>query len=94
MMGISADELLTCVLVALCIVLLLLPALILLVHQEDENRQRLMDKEEAEREAVNAILQAYLDGLEKGLSLSRQADYDLFDDMDDQDDDTKKSFGD
>lgn len=85
MMGISADELLTCVLVALCIVLLLLPALILLVHQEDENRQRLMDKEESEREAVNAILQAYLDGLEKGLSLSRQADYDLFDDMDDND---------
>ena len=85
MMGISADELLTCVLVALCIVLLLLPALILLVHQEDENRQRLMDKEEAEREAVNAILQAYLDGLEKGLSLSRQADYDLFDDMDNND---------
>lgn len=85
MIGISADELLTCVLVALCIVLLLLPALILLVHQEDENRQRLMDKEEAEREAVNAILQAYLDGLEKGLSLSRQADYDLFDDMDDND---------
>ena len=84
-MGISADELLTCVLVALCIVLLLLPALILLVHQEDENRQRLMDKEEAEREAVNAILQAYLDGLEKGLSLSRQADYDLFDDIDNND---------
>lgn len=84
MIGISADELLTCVLVALCIVLLLLPALILLVHQEDENRQRLMDEKEAEREAVNAILQAYLDGLEKGLSLSRQADYDLFDDIDDK----------
>lgn len=82
MIGISADELLTCVLVALCIVLLLLPALILLVHQEDENRQRLMDEKEAEREAVNAILQAYLDGLEKGLSLSRQADSDLFDDID------------
>lgn len=94
MIGISADELLTCVLVALCIVLLLLPALILLVHQEDENRQRLMDEKEAEREAVNAILQAYLDGLEKGLSLSRQADYDLFDDMDEQNDDTKNSFGD
>lgn len=85
MIGISADELLTCVLVALCIVLLLLPALILLVHQEDENRQRLMDEKEAEREAVNAILQAYLDGLEKGLSLSRQADYGLFDDIDDND---------
>lgn len=85
MIGISADELLTCVLVALCIVLLLLPALILLVHQEDENRQRLMDEKEAEREAVNAILQAYLDGLEKGLSLSRQADYDFFDDIDNND---------
>ena len=47
--------------------------------------KRLMDEEEAEREAVNAILQAYLDGLEKGLSLSRQADYDLFDDMDNND---------
>ena len=93
MIGISADELLTCVLVALCIVLLLLPALILLVHQEDENRQRLMDEEEAERQAVNAILQAYLDGLEKGLSLSRQADYDLFDDIDEQNDDTKNSSG-
>lgn len=85
MIGISADELLTCVLVALCIVLLLLPALILLVHQEDENRQRLMDEEEAERQAVNAILQAYLDGLEKGLSLSRQAGNDLFYDIDDND---------
>ena len=85
MIGISADELLTFVLVALCIVLLLLPALILLVHQEDENRQRLMDKEESERETVNVILQAYLDGLEKGLSLSRQSGYDLFDDMDNND---------
>lgn len=85
MIGISADELLTFVLVALCIVLLLLPALILLVHQEDENRQRLMDEEEAERQAVNAILQAYLDGLEKGLSLSRQMEYDLFDDIDNND---------
>lgn len=49
------------------------------------NYKHLMDEEEAEREAVNAILQAYLDGLEKGLSLSRQADYDLFDDIDDND---------
>ena len=85
MIGISADELLTFVLVALCIVLLLLPALILLVHQEDEDYQRRFNEEEAEREAVNAILQAYLDGLEKGLSLSRQADYNLFNDMDDND---------
>lgn len=54
-------------------------------NKEPENRQRLMDKEEAEREAFNAILQAYLDGLEKGLSLSRQAGYDLFDDMDNND---------
>lgn len=51
---------------------------------QERDYQRRMD-EEAEREAVNAILQAYLDGLEKGLSLSRQADYDLFDDMDDND---------
>lgn len=70
MMGISADELLTCVLVALCIVLLLLPALILLVHQEDENRQRLMDKEEAEREDTerqdtDKIIQVYLDEVER-----------------------------
>ena len=85
MIGISADELLTFVLVAICIVLLLLPALILLVHQEDEDYHRRFNEEEAEREAVNAILQAYLDGLEKGLSLSRQADYDLFDDIDDND---------
>lgn len=56
--------------------------------------QHFMDEEEAERKAVNAILQAYLDGLEKGLSLSRQANYDLFDDIDDQDDDTKNSCGD
>lgn len=65
MIGISADELLTCVLVALCIVLLLLPALILLVHQEDENRQRLMDEEEAERQAAYKIIQDYLDEVEQ-----------------------------
>lgn len=47
--------------------------------------KRLIDEEEAEREAVNAILQAYLDGLEKGLSLLRQSGYDLFDDIDDND---------
>ena len=52
---------------------------------QERDYQRRMDEEEAEREAVNAILQAYLDGLEKGLSLSRQADYDLFDDIDDND---------
>ena len=52
--------------------------------QERDYQQR-FNEEEAEREAVNAILQAYLDGLEKGLSLSRQADYDLFDDIDDND---------
>lgn len=51
---------------------------------QERDYQRRMD-EEAERQAVNAILQAYLDGLEKGLSLSRQADYDLFDDIDDND---------
>ena len=52
---------------------------------KDNEIKHFMDEEEAEREAVNAILQAYLDGLEKGLSLSRQADYDLFDDIDDND---------
>lgn len=52
---------------------------------QERGYKRLIDEEEAEREAVNAILQAYLDGLEKGLSLLRQADYDLFDDIDDND---------
>lgn len=52
---------------------------------QERDYKRLMDEEEAEREAVNAILQAYLDGLEKGLSLLRQSDYDLFDDIDDND---------
>ena len=71
---------------------LLIVALIVLIINvalcptiQDRNYQRRFNEEEAEREAVNAILQAYLDGLEKGLSLSRQADYDLFDDMDDND---------
>lgn len=59
---------------------------------QERDYQRRMD-EEAERQAVNAILQAYLDGLEKGLSLSRQADYDFFDDIDEQNDDTKNSSG-
>lgn len=48
--------------------------------------RRGMDEKEPDWETVNVILQAYLDGLEKGLSLSRQADYDLLDDMDDIDD--------
>lgn len=61
---------------------------------QERDYQRRFNEEEAKREAVNAILQAYLDGLEKGLSLSRQAGYDLFDDIDDQDDDTKNSCGD
>lgn len=71
---------------------LLIVALIVLIINvalcptiQERNYQRRFNEEEAEREAVNAILQAYLDGLEKGLSLSRQADYDLFDDMDDND---------
>ena len=61
---------------------------------QERGCKRLIDEEEAEREAVNAILQAYLDGLEKGLSLARQMEYDLFDDMDDQDNDTNNSCGD
>lgn len=71
---------------------LLIVALIVLIINvalcptiQERNYQRRFNEEEAEREAVNAILQAYLDGLEKGLSLSRQADYDLFDDMDNND---------
>lgn len=79
---------------------LLIVALIVLIINvalcptiQERNYQRRFNEEEAEREAVNAILQAYLDGLEKGLSLSRQADYDLFDNMDEQNDDTKNSFG-
>ena len=71
---------------------LLIAALIVLIINvalcptiQDRNYQRRFNEEEAEREAVNAILQAYLDGLEKGLSLLRQADYDLFDDIDDND---------
>ena len=79
---------------------LLIVALIVLIINvalcptiQERNYQRRFNEEEAEREAVNMILQAYLDGLEKGLSLSRQADYDLFDNMDEQNDDTKNSFG-
>lgn len=71
---------------------LLIVALIVLIINvalcptiQERNYQRRFNEEEAEREAVNAILQAYLDGLEKGLSLSRQADYDLFDDIDNND---------
>lgn len=60
---------------------------------QERDYQRRFNEEEAEREAVNAILQAYLDGLEKGLSLLRQADYDFFDDIDEQNDDTKNSSG-
>lgn len=82
-----ALALLIAALIALIINVALCPTI------EKRDYKRLMDEEEAEREAVNAILQAYLDGLEKGLSLSRQADYDLFDNMDEQNDDTKNSFG-
>lgn len=71
-------------LIATLIVLIINVALCPTIEKRDY--KHLMDEEEAEREAVNTILQAYLDGLEKGLSLSRQADYDLLDDMDDIDD--------
>ena len=74
-----ALALLIVALIALIINVALCPTI-----QERVYQQR-FNEEEAEREAVNAILQAYLDGLEKGLSLSRQADYDLFDDIDDND---------
>lgn len=66
-------------LIAALIVLIINVALCPTIEKRDY--KRLMD-EETERETVNTILQAYLDGLEKGLSLSRQADYDLFDDID------------
>ena len=66
-------------LIAALIVLIINVALCPTIEKRDY--KRLMD-EETEREAVNAILQAYLDGLEKGLSLSQQTDYDLFDDID------------
>lgn len=69
-------------LIAALIVLIINVALCPTIEKRDY--KRLMD-EETEREAVNTILQAYLDGLEKGLSLSRQADSDLFDDIDDND---------
>lgn len=74
-----ALALLVVALIALIINVALCPTI------QERDYKRLMDEEEAEREAVNAILQAYLDGLEKGLSLSRQADYDLFDDIDNND---------
>lgn len=74
---------------ALVLLIVALIALIINVAlcptMQERDYQRRFNEEEAEREAVNAILQAYLDGLEKGLSLSRQADYDLFDDIDDND---------
>lgn len=78
-------------LIAALIVLIINVALCPTIEKRDY--KRLMD-EETEREAVNAILQAYLDGLEKGLSLSRQMEYNLFDDIDDQDNDTNNSCGD
>lgn len=71
------------VLIVALIVLIINVALCPTIQERDY--QQRFNEEEAEREAVNAILQAYLDGLEKGLSLSRQADYDLFDDIDDND---------
>lgn len=60
---------------------------------QEHNYQRRNADEEAEWQVVNAILQAYLDGVEKGLSLSKQADHDLFDEIDDQNNETKNSCG-
>lgn len=74
-----ALALLIVALIALIINIALCPTI------QERDYQRRFNEEEAEREAVNAILQAYLDGLEKGLSLSRQMEYDLFDDMDNND---------
>lgn len=74
-----ASALLIVALIVLIINVALCPTI-----QERDYQQR-FNEEEAERQAVNAILQAYLDGLEKGLSLSRQAGNDLFYDIDDND---------
>lgn len=52
---------------------------------KDNEIKHFMDEEESDWQEVDEILQAYLDGLEKGLSLSRQAGYDLFDDIEDND---------
>ena len=41
---------------------------------QDRNYQRRFNEEEAEREVVNAILQAYLDGVEYGISISKASE--------------------
>ena len=79
---------------------LLIVALIVLIINvalcptiQERNYQRRFNEEEAEWQVVNAILQAYLDGLEKGLSLSGKTDHALFDEIDDQNNETKNSCG-
>lgn len=57
---------------------LLIVALIILIISvsayptiQERDYKRLMDDEEVERKAVDEILQAYLDGVEYGLSISK-----------------------
>ena len=86
MMGITGSELIMCLSMLVGIVWMLILLLELSTYKADTSDfRRGMDEKELDWETVNIILQAYLDGLEKGLSLSRQADYDLFDDIDDND---------
>lgn len=60
---------------ALALLIVALIALIINVAlcptTQGRDYQRLMDEEKAERETVNAILQAYLDGIEYGIFISK-----------------------
>lgn len=86
MMGITVTELICCLSILVGIVWMLILLLELSTYKAyTSDFRRDMDEKEPDWETVNVILQAYLDGLEKGLSLSRQSGYDLFDDIDDND---------
>lgn len=86
MMGITVTELICCLSMLVGIVWMLILLLELSTYKAyTSDFRRDMDEKEPDWETVNIILQTYLDGLEKGLSLSRQSGYDLFDDIDDND---------
>lgn len=86
MTGITGSELIMCLSMLVGIVWMLILLLELSTYKAyTSDFRRDMDEKEPDWETVNIILQAYLDGLEKGLSLSRQSGYDLFDDIDDND---------
>lgn len=86
MMGITGSELIMCLSMLFGIVWMLILLLELSTYKADTSDfRRGMDEKEPDWETANVILQAYLDGLEKGLSLLRQSGYDLFDDIDDND---------